>query len=65
MVEEKRARVSSCVSRELPSRADVLKVQTGDEAARNRNRRMFGSLLGTLHKFKQEEIVLQNKVIVL
>lgn len=59
----KRARrVSSAVTRDLPTRAAVLRAQGGDEQARTRNRRIFGSLLGTLQKFKQEEIGLQNKV---
>ncbi|XP_023944594.1 pinin [Bicyclus anynana] len=57
----KRARVPSAVCRELPSRASVLRAQGDDEQARTRNRRIFGSLLGTLQKFKQEEIVLQTK----
>lgn len=58
----KRVRMPSAVSRELPTRAAVLRAQGGDEQARTRNRRIFGSLLGTLQKFKQEEIVLQTKV---
>lgn len=58
----KRARMPSTVCRELPTRAAVLRAQGDDEQARTRNRRMFGSLLGTLQKFKQEEIVLQTKV---
>lgn len=58
----KRVKMPSAVSRELPTRAAVLRAQGGDEQARTRNRRMFGSLLGTLQKFKQEEIVLQTKV---
>ncbi|CAH0690432.1 unnamed protein product [Spodoptera exigua] len=57
----KKARVPSAVCRELPTRADVLRAQGDDEQARTRNRRIFGSLLGTLQKFKQEEIVLQTK----
>ncbi|XP_045502437.1 pinin isoform X1 [Colias croceus] len=57
----KRTRVSSAVCRELPTRAAVLRAQGDDEQARTRNRRIFGSLLGTLQKFKQEEIVLQTK----
>ncbi|CAG5004704.1 unnamed protein product [Parnassius apollo] len=57
----KRAKVPSAVSRELPSRAAVLRAQGDDEQARTRNRRIFGSLLGTLQKFKQEEIGLQTK----
>ncbi|XP_004925701.1 pinin [Bombyx mori] len=57
----KRVRVSSAVCRELPTRAAILKAQGDDEQARTRNRRIFGSLLGTLQKFKQEEIELQTK----
>ncbi|CAB3248587.1 unnamed protein product [Arctia plantaginis] len=57
----KRARVPSAVCRELPTRAAVLRAQGDDEQARTRNRRIFGSLLGTLQKFKQEEIGLQTK----
>ncbi|XP_041968853.1 pinin [Aricia agestis] len=57
----KRVRMPSAVSRELPTRAAVLRAQGDDEQARTRNRRIFGSLLGTLQKFKQEEIVLQTK----
>ncbi|XP_068619097.1 pinin isoform X2 [Battus philenor] len=57
----KRAKVPSAVCRELPTRAAVLRAQGDDEQARTRNRRIFGSLLGTLQKFKQEEIVLQTK----
>ncbi|XP_026760673.1 pinin [Galleria mellonella] len=57
----KRVRVPSAVCRELPTRAAVLRAQGDDEQARTRNRRIFGSLLGTLQKFKQEEIVLQTK----
>lgn len=57
----KRGRVPSAVCRELPTRAAVLRAQGDDEQARKRNRRIFGSLLGTLQKFKQEEIVLQTK----
>lgn len=58
----KRARMPSAVCRELPTRAAVLRAQGDDEQARTRNRRIFGSLLGTLQKFKQEEIGLQTKV---
>ncbi|CAH0400686.1 unnamed protein product [Chilo suppressalis] len=57
----KRVRMPSAVSRELPTRAAVLRAQGDDEQSRTRNRRIFGSLLGTLQKFKQEEIVLQTQ----
>lgn len=50
------ARLHSRVIRELPTRQEIVAAQGGaDAAARARNRRMFGSLLGTLQKFCQEE----------
>ncbi|GBP98099.1 Pinin [Eumeta japonica] len=57
----RKPRMSSTVWRELPSRAEVLRAQGTDEQSRVRNRRIFSSLLGTLQKFKQEEIVMQTK----
>lgn len=41
-------------TRELPSKEDILAAQ-GDERSKARNRRMFGALLGTLQRFRQEE----------
>lgn len=56
-----RPRLSSRVIKELPTRQEVLKAQGSDLESRARNRRMFGSLLGTLHKFCQEESRLKLK----
>lgn len=47
--------------REIPSRQEVLAAQGCDESSRARNRRMFGALLGTLQKFRQEESRLKDK----
>lgn len=54
-------RLSSTVTRELPTRQEILAAQCTDSESRARNRRMFGSLLGTLHKFSQEESRLREK----
>ncbi|XP_032592894.1 pinin isoform X2 [Drosophila grimshawi] len=48
-------RLNSRVIRELPSREEIVEAQGVDSESRARNRRMFGSLLGTLQKFCQEE----------
>lgn len=55
-------RIQSRVIRELPTRQEVVAAQGDDEQSRARNRRMFGSLLGTLQKFTQEEAKLKSKV---
>jgi pinin len=36
--------------------------QRQDRSGRERNRRMFGALLGTLQRFKQDETKLKEKV---
>lgn len=59
--DESRPRLTSRVIRELPSRQEIVAAQSTDSASRARNRRMFGSLLGTLHKFCQEESRLKQK----
>lgn len=58
---EARPRLTSRVIRELPSRQEIVAAQGADSESRARNRRMFGSLLGTLHKFCQEESRLKKK----
>ncbi|XP_065371033.1 pinin [Calliphora vicina] len=58
---ELRPRLTSRVIRELPSRQEIVAAQCADSESRARNRRMFGSLLGTLHKFCQEESRLKQK----
>lgn len=55
-------RIQSRVIRELPTRQEVVAAQGDDEQSRARNRRMFGSLMGTLQKFTQEEAKLKSKV---
>ncbi|KAF0757994.1 pinin [Aphis craccivora] len=45
----------------MKSRTEVLAAQQGDQVTKERNRRMFGSLLGTLQKFKKEETQLKYK----
>lgn len=49
--------------REIPSRQEVIRRERTDERSRQRNKRMFGALLGTLQKFRQEETKLKAKVI--
>jgi len=48
-------------SKIMKSRTELLAAQLGDQVTKERNRRMFGSLLGTLQKFKKEETQLKNK----
>lgn len=48
-------------SKIMKSRGEVLAAQQGDQVTKERNRRMFGSLLGTLQKFKKEETQLKDK----
>lgn len=48
--------------REIPSRQEVIRRERTDERSRQRNKRMFGALLGTLQKFRQEETKLKAKV---
>ncbi|KAJ9585684.1 hypothetical protein L9F63_002474, partial [Diploptera punctata] len=47
--------------KELPSRQEVMAAQGTDERSKARNRRMFGALLGTLRKFRQEETRMKDK----
>ncbi|XP_034952105.1 pinin [Chelonus insularis] len=47
--------------REVPSRQEVIRRERVDERSRQRNKRMFGALLGTLQKFRQEETKLKAK----
>ncbi|XP_036140207.1 pinin isoform X2 [Monomorium pharaonis] len=47
--------------REIPSRQEVIRRERTDERSRQRNKRMFGALLGTLQKFRQEETKLKAK----
>lgn len=48
--------------KEIPSRQEALAAQNKDVKFKERNRRMFGALLGTLQKFQQEETKLKSKV---
>lgn len=54
-------KLSSRIIRELPTKEEIVEAQGSDPASRARNRRMFGSLLGTLQKFCQEETRLKQK----
>ncbi|XP_050301601.1 pinin [Anthonomus grandis grandis] len=47
--------------KEVPSRQAVLDKQNKDVKFKERNRRMFGALLGTLQRFQQEETKLKKK----
>lgn len=59
--DEIKPRVSSRVIKEQPTRDDIVAAQGGDEQTKARHRRIFGSLLGTLQKFCQEESRLKGK----
>lgn len=59
--EDIKPKINSRVIRELPTREEIVNAQGSDAASRARNRRMFGSLLGTLQKFCQEESRLKPK----
>lgn len=54
-------KLNSRIIRELPTKEAIVEAQGSDPASRARNRRMFGSLLGTLQKFCQEESRLKQK----
>ncbi|KAF4516855.1 hypothetical protein B566_EDAN006250 [Ephemera danica] len=43
------------------SRQEIVAAQNPDEKSKARNRRMFGALLGTLQKFRQEETKMKDK----
>lgn len=60
-LEYEKPRIHSRVIKEQPTRQEIVAAQTGDEQSRARNRRIFGSLLGTLQKFSQEESKLKSK----
>lgn len=59
--EESKPKLNSRIVRELPSRKDIVAVQCADSESHARNRRIFGSLLGTLQKFNLEESRLRQK----
>lgn len=54
-------KLNSRIIRELPTKEEIVEAQGTDPASQARNRRMFGSLLGTLQKFCQEESRLKQK----
>lgn len=54
-------KLNSHVTREMPSRQDIVAAQGTDAASVARSRRIFGSLMGTLQKFCQEESRLKQK----
>lgn len=59
--EEIKPKLNSRIIRELPTKEEIVEAQGSDPASRARNRRMFGSLMGTLQKFCQEESRLKQK----
>ncbi|XP_067624812.1 pinin [Eurosta solidaginis] len=59
--DETKLSLGSRIVRDMPSRQEVLEAQGLDMESIARNRRMFGSLLGTLHKFCLEESRLKQK----
>lgn len=59
--EEAKPKLNSRIIRELPTKEEIVEAQGSDPASRARHRRMFGSLLGTLQKFCQEESRLKQK----
>lgn len=59
--DDDKPKLNSRIIRELPTKEEIVEAQGSDPASRARNRRMFGSLLGTLQKFCQEESRLKNK----
>lgn len=59
--EEIKPKLNSRIIRELPTKEEIVEAQGSDPASRARHRRMFGSLLGTLQKFCQEESRLKQK----
>lgn len=59
--EYEKPRIHSRVIKEQPTRQEIVAAQGSDEKSRARNRRIFGSLLGTLQKFTQEESKLKSK----
>ncbi|RUS78872.1 hypothetical protein EGW08_013377 [Elysia chlorotica] len=48
-------------SREAKNREEIMQEQTKDKEGMQRNRRMFGLLLGTLNSFKRESKTLETK----
>lgn len=59
--DDEKPKLNSRIIRELPTKEEIVEAQGSDPASRARNRRMFGSLLGTLQKFCQEESRLKQK----
>lgn len=51
------------VEHPTPSREEVISAEKQDVARKQRDRRMFGALLGTLKQFCREETQVKEKVI--